>query len=58
MHSGFQWGKLEGKSLGRPRHSWEDDIKMGLKENGVRRHRMELFCLWAVVNLVLNLWVP
>jgi len=27
-------GQLEGRSLGRPRPSWEDDIKMGLKEIG------------------------
>ena len=28
-------GKLEGKTpLGRPRHSWEDDMKMDLKETG------------------------
>jgi hypothetical protein len=28
-------GKSEGKrSLGRPRHRWEDNIKMGLREIG------------------------
>jgi hypothetical protein len=29
-------GKLEGKrSLGRPRHRWEDNIKIDLQEIGV-----------------------
>jgi hypothetical protein len=29
-------GKSEGKrSLGRPRHTWEDNIKMDLQEMGV-----------------------
>jgi len=29
--------KLEGKRpLGRPTHSWEDDIKMNLKETGYK----------------------
>jgi hypothetical protein len=29
-------GKPEGKRpLGRPRHRWEDDIKMGLREIGL-----------------------
>ena len=29
-------GKSEGRrSLGRPRHRWEDDIKMGLQEVGL-----------------------
>jgi hypothetical protein len=29
-------GKLEGKSLlGRPRHRWEDNIKMDLQEVGL-----------------------
>jgi hypothetical protein len=31
-------GKPEGKRpLGRPRHRWEDNIKMGLQEVGVGR---------------------
>jgi hypothetical protein len=35
MHTGFWWGKPEGKRLlGRPRHRWEDDIKMDLREIG------------------------
>jgi hypothetical protein len=34
MHIGF-WGKPEGKTaLGRPRHRWENNIKMDLREIG------------------------
>jgi len=33
----FWWGKPEGKSLpGRPKHIWEDNIKMDLQEVGGR----------------------
>jgi len=31
VHEGFWWGN---RSLGRPRHRWEDNIKMDLKEVG------------------------
>jgi hypothetical protein len=57
-------GKPEGKRpLGRPRHRWEDNIKMDLLEMGCGG----LDCIklaedgdrWrAVVNAVMNLWVP
>jgi hypothetical protein len=57
-------GKPEGKRpLGRPRHRWEDNIKMDLQEVGCwggnwitlaqDRHRWQ-----ALVNVVMNLWVP
>jgi hypothetical protein len=57
-------GKPEGKRpLGRPRHRWIDYIKMGLLEIGLScmdciglaqdRYRWR-----ALVNVVLNLWVP
>jgi hypothetical protein len=57
-------GKPEGKRpLGRPRHSWEDNIKMDLQE--VRCGGIDLIELaqdrdrWcAFVNAVTNLWVP
>jgi hypothetical protein len=31
MHRGFRWKKLK-RLFGRPRRSWEDNIKMDLKE--------------------------
>jgi hypothetical protein len=56
-------GKPEGKRpLGRPRHRWEDGIRMDLREIGwgcvgwiqlaQDRDRWQ-----AVVNTVMNLWV-
>jgi len=59
----FWWGKPEGKSLpGRPRHRWEDNIKMDLQEVGWRS--MDWIDLtqdrdwrWALVNVVMNLEV-
>jgi len=57
-------GKPEGKRpLGRTRHRWEDNIKMGLQEMGgggmdwieLARDRDR----WReLVNAVMNLWVP
>jgi hypothetical protein len=57
-------GKPEGKRpLGRPRHRWEDNIKMNLREIGwggmnwidLAQDRDQ----WkALVNTVMNLWVP
>jgi len=57
-------GKPEGKrSLGRPRHRWEDNFKMDLQEVGCRD--MDWIELtqdrdrWrALVNAVTNLRVP
>jgi len=57
-------GKREGKRpLGRPRHRWENNIKMNLKEVGWGG--MDWIKLtqvrdrWrALVNVVMNLWVP
>ena len=42
--TGCWWGKPEGKrSLGRPKHRWEDNIKMDLQEvGGVHGDWMEL----------------
>ena len=56
-------GKPGGKRpQGRPRHRWEDNIKMGLLEVGCGamdwndliqdRDRW-----WAIVNAVMNIWV-
>jgi hypothetical protein len=58
------WGKPEGKRpLGRPRHRWEDNIKMDLQE--VRCGGMDLINLtrdgdrWrALVNAVMNIRIP
>jgi hypothetical protein len=56
-------GRPKGKrSLGRPGHRWEDNIKMDLREmeiNGVNwiwltQNRVQW---WAIVNTVMNLKV-
>jgi hypothetical protein len=57
-------GRPEGKRpVGRPRHRWEDNIKIDLRDivmDGAN-------CIWlaedrvqwqAFVNMVMNLWVP
>ena len=53
----------EKKPFGRPRHRWEDNIKMDLQE--VRCGGMDWIELaqdrdrwWALVNVVMNLRVP
>jgi len=56
-------GKPEGKRpLGRPRHRWEDNIKMDLREVGGVGDWMELAQdrdRWrALVNTVMNFQVP
>jgi len=56
-------GKPEGKRpMGRPRHRWEDNIKMDLREVGGGGDWMELAQdrdRWrALVNTVMNLRVP
>jgi hypothetical protein len=57
-------GKLYAKRpLGRPRHRWEDNIKMYLQEVGCES--MDWIELtqdrdrwWALVKAVMNVWVP
>jgi len=56
-------GKPEGeRPLGRPRHRWEDNIKMDLWEVGEGGDWMELAQdrdrWWSLVNTVMNLRVP
>ena len=57
-------GRPEGKRpLGRPRHRWEYNIKMDLREVGIGGGDwMELAQdrdrWWALVNTVMNLRVP
>jgi hypothetical protein len=57
-------GKPGGRRpLGRPRHGWEDNIKMDLPEVGCRG--LECFNLaedtgkwWVLVNAIMNLQAP
>jgi hypothetical protein len=55
--------KLEGKRpFGRPRHIWEDDIRIDLRAVGQEgmewmRLSQDRDKLWALVNMVLNIWV-
>ena len=57
-------GKAEGKrALGRPRHRWEDNIKVDLQEVGYEvRDWIELVHdrdRWrALVNAAMNLGIP
>jgi hypothetical protein len=57
-------GKPEGKRpLGRLRRRWEDNIKMDLQEvecgglNWIGLAQNTDRC-WALVNAVMNVWVP
>ena len=56
--------KPEGKKpLGRPRHRWEDNIKMDLQEVGCRgmdwiKLAQDMDSWRALVNTVMNLQVP
>jgi hypothetical protein len=56
-------GRPEGKRpLGRPRHRWEDNIKMDLRETGIDganwiRLAPDRVRRWAFVKAVINLWV-
>jgi hypothetical protein len=57
-------GRPKGKRpLGRPRHRWEDNIRMDLREtriNGVNWIQLaqDRVQWWAFVNMVMNLQVP
>jgi hypothetical protein len=53
----------EKRPLGRPRHRLDDNTKMDLREIGCcgmdRIHLAQDRDLWrALVNMVMNLWVP
>jgi len=57
-------GRPKGKrSLGRPRHRLEDNIKMDLRERGINGVNwiwlaQDRIQWWAFVNMVMNLQVP
>ena len=60
---GLGTGLIGTRPLGRPRHRWEDNIRMDLEEIGINAGN----CVdsaqdrnyWrALVNVALNLWVP
>ena len=57
-------GKPTGKKpLGRPRHRWEDNIRMDLEEIGINAGNwvdsaQDRNCWRALVNATLNLRVP
>ena len=57
-------GKPKGmRPLARPRPRWEDKIKMDLMEVGCGgmdciEMAQERYWRWALVNVVMNLWVP
>jgi len=52
----------EKSSLGRPMHTWEDNIKIDLRESykGMEWiHLAQDMVKWqALVNMIMNLWVP
>jgi hypothetical protein len=57
-------GRPKGKRpLGRPRHRWENNIKMDLMEIGIDgaiwiQLAQDMVQWQAFVNMVMNLWVP
>jgi hypothetical protein len=57
-------GRAEGKRpLGRPRHRWEDNIKLNLTEIGIDganwiQLAQDRVQRQAYVKTVMNLWVP
>jgi len=51
------------RPFGRPRHKWEDNIKMALQEVGCgdmdwNKLAQDMYRWRALVNAVMNLWVP
>ena len=61
---GILIGKSEGKrAFGRPRHRYEDNVEMDQEEIGWENMDQVYLAQdrgkwWAVVNMVMNLWVP
>jgi hypothetical protein len=55
MHKGFWW-ESQKRPLGGPGCGWVDNIKMGLRDwIDLAQDRDQLR---ALVNMVMNLWVP
>jgi hypothetical protein len=51
--------KLERKRpCGRCRHKWEDNIKTDLREIQWTHLAQDREQWWALVNMLINLWVP
>jgi hypothetical protein len=51
------------RPLGRPRHRWEDNIKMDLREIGINRANwirlaQDRIQWWAFMNTIMNLQLP
>jgi hypothetical protein len=51
------------RPLGRPRHRWEDNIKLNLREIGIDganwiQLAQDMDQWWTFENMVTNLWVP
>jgi hypothetical protein len=58
----FGWPKGK-RPLGRPRHRWEDNIRMDLREMGIDganwiRLAQDRVQWWAFVSTIMNLRVP
>jgi hypothetical protein len=57
-------GRPKGKRpVGRPKHRWEDNIKLNLREIGIDgtnwiRLAQDRVQWWAFVNMVMDLQVP
>jgi hypothetical protein len=59
----FGWEALRNEPLGRPRHRWEDNTEMDLRETGFGdvdwvHLAWDRDTWWTLVNTVMNLWVP
>jgi hypothetical protein len=64
QHFGCKVGRPEGRRpLGRHRRRWEDNIKMDLREIGFGdvdwiHLAQDRDTWWALVNTMMNIWVP
>jgi len=61
MHTKF-W-LVRKRSPGRPRHRWENNVSMDLRESGWEGVDLMLLAYdrnhwWALLNMVMNFWVP